>query len=155
MPDAQPRYQLPESATLAEAVAGAERGNPVPLMRQGEPVAAVVQMPAAVPMPGPIPAAAPIPMPGPIPVPAAYAAEVRAEIEESRRFLAQCRADRPRPGCDPDELQARMMRRSGRPSAEHYARVFRVEGMPAEQAEVEARRMVEADCELLARYPAA
>jgi hypothetical protein len=78
---------------------------------------------------------------------------VHAEIEESRRFLAQLRAARPRPGRDPDELQARMIRRSGAPGVDHYARVFRVEGMSPEQAEAEARRMVEADRELLARYP--
>jgi hypothetical protein len=37
---------------------------------------------------------------------------------------------------------------------DHYTRVFRAEGMSAEEATAEARRMVEADRELLARYPA-
>lgn len=82
-----------------------------------------------------------------------YEAQVRAAIEESRRFLARVRSTRPCPGTDPDELQARMMRRAGRPSTEHYARLFRVEGMPPAQAEAEARRMVAADRELLDRHP--
>lgn len=129
MPDAQPRFEVPDSGVLADAVASAERGNVVPLMRRGEPVAAVV------------------------PLDSAYAAKIYAAIEESREFLAQFRAAHPVVPHDPDELQVRMMRRSGRPSAEHYARVFRAEGMPVEQAEAEARRMVEADRELLTRYP--
>jgi hypothetical protein len=131
MPDAQPRYEVTETPTLAEPAPGGERvesGHLVPLMRRGEP---------------------------PVASEGVSAARVRATIEESRRFLAQYRATRPRPPRDPDELQARMMRRSGRPGVEHYARVFQVEGMPAEQARVEAQRMVEADRELLARYPAA
>jgi hypothetical protein len=85
---------------------------------------------------------------------AAYAAKIYAAVEEAREFFAQYRAAHPSTRHDPDELQARMMRRSGCPTVEHYARVFRTEGMPAEAAEAEARRMVEADRELLARYPA-
>jgi antitoxin (DNA-binding transcriptional repressor) of toxin-antitoxin stability system len=130
VPDAQPRYEVPDSGALAEAVASAERGNVVPLMRQGEPVAAVVSLDAA------------------------YAAKIYAAIEESREFLAQYRAAHPLIRHDRDELQVRMMRRSGCPTEEHYRRVFRAEGMPAEEAAAEARRMVEADRELLARYPA-
>lgn len=130
MSDVQPRYEVPESGVLADAVASAERGNVVPLVRRGEPVAAVVSLDAA------------------------YAAKTYAAIEESREFLAQYRAAHPFHPHDPDELQARMMRRSGCPTAEHYVRVFRAEGMSAEEAEAEARRMVEADRELLARYPA-
>lgn len=130
MPDAQLRYEVPDSGALAEAVASAERGNVVPLMRRGEPVAAVVSLDTA------------------------YAAKIYAAIEESREFLAQYRAAHPLIPHDPDELQARMMRRSGCPTVEHYTRVFRAEGMPAAEAEAEARRMVEADRELLARYPA-
>jgi antitoxin (DNA-binding transcriptional repressor) of toxin-antitoxin stability system len=129
MPEVQ-QYEVPESGVLADAVASAERGNVVPLMRRGEPVAAVV------------------------PLDAAYAAKVYAAIEESREFLARYRQAHSSPPLDPDELQARIMRRSGCPTVEHYARVFRVEGMPPEEAEAEARRMVEADRELLARYPA-
>jgi hypothetical protein len=75
-------------------------------------------------------------------------------VEESREFLARYRAVHPFPPHDPDELQARMMRRSGSPGMEHYLRVFRAEGMPPDEAEQEALRMVEADRELLARYPA-
>jgi antitoxin (DNA-binding transcriptional repressor) of toxin-antitoxin stability system len=130
MPDSEPRYEVPESGALAEAVASAEQGNMVPLMRQGEPVAAVVSLDAA------------------------YAAKIYTAIEESREFLARFRAAHPVVPHDPDELQARMMRRSGRPTVEHYTRVFRAEGMPPEEATAEARRMVEADRELLARYPA-
>lgn len=115
---------------MAEAVASAARGNVVPLMRGGEPVAAVVSLETA------------------------YAAKIYTAIEESRQFFSQLRAARPTPPADPDELQARMMRRGGRPTVEHYARVFRAEGMPAEEARREAARMVEADRELLARYPA-
>jgi antitoxin (DNA-binding transcriptional repressor) of toxin-antitoxin stability system len=129
MPEADQRYEVPESGALAEAVASAERGNTVPLMRQGEPVAAVV------------------------PLDAAYSAKIYAAIEESREFLAQYRAAHPFTPHDPDELQARMMHRRGCPTVEHYLRVFRAEGMPAEEAEAEARRMVEADRELLTRYP--
>jgi antitoxin (DNA-binding transcriptional repressor) of toxin-antitoxin stability system len=129
MSDIELRYEVPESGVLADAVASAERGNVVPLMRGGEPVAAVV------------------------PLHAAYAAKIYAAIEESREFLAQYRAAHPFVPHDPDELHVRMMRHSGRPTTEHYARVFRAEGMAAEEAEAEARRMVEADRELLARYP--
>ena len=113
---------------MAEAVASAARGHVVPLMRGGEPVAAVVSLEAA------------------------YAAKVYSAIEESREFFSRLRATRPAPPADPDELQARIMRRGGQPTVEHYARVFRAEGMPAEEAEQEAARMVEADRELLARY---
>lgn len=130
MPDAQPRYEVPDSGVLAEAVASAQRGNVVPLMRRGEAVAAVV------------------------PVDSAYAAKIYSAIEESREFLAEYRAAHPFTPHDPDELQARMMHRSGCPTVEHYLRVFRAEGMPVEEAEAEARRMVEADRELLTRYPA-
>ncbi|HEY8471846.1 MAG TPA: hypothetical protein VIL37_04325 [Natronosporangium sp.] len=80
-------------------------------------------------------------------------AKIFAAIEESRAFLAQFRAAQPPPP-DPDELHVKMMRRSGRPTVEHYCRVFRVEGMSPEEAAAEASRMVEADRELLARYPA-
>lgn len=124
------RYEVPDSGVLAEAVASAERGQMVPLMRRGEPVAAVVSLDAA------------------------YSAKVYAAIEETREFLAQYRAAHGRLPHDPDELQVRMMRRSGRPTAAHYARVFRAEGMSPAEAEAEAERMVEADRELLARYPA-
>jgi antitoxin (DNA-binding transcriptional repressor) of toxin-antitoxin stability system len=130
MPNPQPRYEVPDSGALADAVASAERGNVVPLMRRGEPVAAVVSLDAA------------------------YAVKINEAIEESRKFLAQYRAAHPLARRDPDELQARMMRRSGCPTEEHYRRVFQAEGMPAEEAAAEARRMVEADRELLARYPA-
>jgi hypothetical protein len=130
MAEAEQQYEVPESGVLAEAVASAERGNVVPLMRQGEPVAAVVSLDAA------------------------YAAKIYTAIEESREFLAQFRAAHPVTRHDPDELQARMMRRSGCPTVEHYTRVFRAEGMSPEEAAAEARRMVEADRELLARYPA-
>jgi antitoxin (DNA-binding transcriptional repressor) of toxin-antitoxin stability system len=130
MSDAPARFEVPESGALADAVASAERGNVVPLMRRGRPVAAVVSLDAA------------------------YAAKIYAAIEESRAFLERYRAAHPAAPHDPDELQARMMRRSGCPTVEHYTRVFRTEGMPAEAAEAEARRMVEADRELLARYPA-
>jgi len=130
MPDAQFRCEVPDSGALADAVASAVRGNVVPLMREGEAVAAVVSLDAA------------------------YAAKIYQAIEESREFLAQYRAAHPLPPHDPDELQVRMMRRSGCPTEEHYRRVFRAEGMPDEEAAAEARRMVEADRELLARYPA-
>ncbi|QSB16441.1 hypothetical protein JQS43_09250 [Natronosporangium hydrolyticum] len=80
---------------------------------------------------------------------------ILAAIDESRRFLAQCRAAGPHPAAESDEVQARIMRRGGCPTVEHYQRVFQIEGMPAEQARAEACRMVEADRELLARYPAA
>lgn len=83
----------------------------------------------------------------------AYDAQVRAAIVESRQFLAHVRAAFTHPDVDPDELQARMMRRTGCPDVEHYARLFRAEGMPPAQAEAEARRMVAADRELLARHP--
>jgi antitoxin (DNA-binding transcriptional repressor) of toxin-antitoxin stability system len=125
-----PAYEVPEGGVLAAAVASAERGNVVPLMRRGEPVAAVV------------------------PLDVAYSARFYQAIEESRRFLARYRAAHQFPAHDPDEVQARMMRRSGCPGVEHYLRVFRAEGMPPDEAEQEARRMVEADRELLARYPA-
>jgi hypothetical protein len=82
-------------------------------MRQGEPVAAVVSRDAA------------------------YAAKIYTAIEESREFLAQYRAAHPSTPHDPDELQARMMRRSGCPTVEHYVRVFRAEGMSAEEAAAE------------------
>jgi hypothetical protein len=85
---------------------------------------------------------------------AEYVAVFRRSVRESRRFLAEFRATRVGAPCDPDELQARIMRRSGRPTLDHYARVFRAEGMPAAAAQREARRMVEADGELLGRYPA-
>ncbi len=78
---------------------------------------------------------------------------MRAAIEESRRFLARIRSALPCASADPDELQVRIMRRAGRPSIEHYARLFRAEGMPPAQAEAEARRMVAADRELLDRHP--
>jgi antitoxin (DNA-binding transcriptional repressor) of toxin-antitoxin stability system len=130
MGEAELRYEVPDSGVLAEAVASAEQGNMVPLMRHGEPVAAVVSLDAA------------------------YAAKIYAAIEESREFLARYRQAHPIRPHDPDELQARMMHRSGCPTEEHYVRVFRAEGMPIEEAAVEARRMVEADRELLARYPA-
>lgn len=124
------QYEVPDTGELAEAVEHAERGNVVPLMRRGEPVAAVVSLDTA------------------------YVAKIYAAIEESRDFLARYRAEHPRVRHDPDELQVRMMRRSGRPTVEHYVRVFRTEGMPADEAEKEAARMVEADRELLARYSA-
>lgn len=130
MPDPQPRCEVPDSGALADAVASAARGNVVPLMRRGEPVAAVVSLDAA------------------------YAAKIYQAIAESREFLAEYRAAHPLAPRDPDELQVRMMRRSGCPTEEHYQRVFRAEGMPEEEAAAEARRMVEADRELLARYPA-
>jgi hypothetical protein len=85
---------------------------------------------------------------------AEYATVFQQSVRESRKFLAEFRATRVTGARDPDELQARIMRRSGRPTLDHYARVFRAEGMPAEAAQREARRMVEADGELLARYPA-
>lgn len=81
------------------------------------------------------------------------ALRIHRAIEECRAFLARYRADRPRPPHDPDELQARIMRRGGRPGVEQYERVFRIEGMPAAQARQQARQMVEADRELLARHP--
>ncbi len=124
------RYEVPDSSDLAEVVDSARRGNVVPLMRRGEEVAAVV------------------------PVEVAYDAKIHDAIEESRRFLARYRAAHPPAPHDPDALQARMMRRSGLPTAQHYVRVFRAEGMSPEEAQEEARRMVEADRELLARYPA-
>lgn len=124
------RYEVPDTGDLADAVESVEHGNMVPLMRRGQPVAAVVSLDAA------------------------YAAKIYEEIGESRDFLAKFRAAIPGPPHDSDELQVRMMRRSGRPTVEHYARVFRTEGMPADEAEKEAQRMVEADRELLARYPA-
>jgi hypothetical protein len=102
----------------------------VPLMGQSEPVAGVVSLDTV------------------------YAVKIHTAIEESREFLARYREAHPVRPHDPDELQARMMHRSGCPTEEHYARVFRAEGMPAEEAVVEARRMVEADRELLVRYPA-
>lgn len=123
------RYEVPDSGDLAEVVASVERGNVVPLMRRGEQVAAVV------------------------PVEVAYAARLYEAIVESRDFLARYRAAHPLTPHDPDALQVRMMRRSGCPTAQHYARVFRAEGMSPAEAEDEARRMVEADRELLARYP--
>jgi hypothetical protein len=85
---------------------------------------------------------------------AEYVAVFQRSVRENRRFLAEFRATRVGGPPDPDELQARIMRRSGRPTLDHYARVFRVEGMPADAAQREARRMVEADGELLGRYPA-
>lgn len=85
---------------------------------------------------------------------AEYAVVFCQSVRESRKFLADFRATRVAAPRDPDELQARMMRRAGRPTVDHYARVFRAEGMPADAAQREARRMVEADAELLARYPA-
>jgi antitoxin (DNA-binding transcriptional repressor) of toxin-antitoxin stability system len=124
------RFEVPESGDLADVVDSARRGNVVPLMRRGEEVAAVV------------------------PVEFVYDAKIHDAIEESRQFLAGYRAAHPPAPHDPDALQARMMRRSGCPTVYHYVRVFRAEGMSAEEAEEEARRMVEADRELLARYPA-
>jgi hypothetical protein len=85
---------------------------------------------------------------------AEYVAVFHQSVRESRKFLAEFRATRIAGPRDPDELQARMMRRSGRPTLDHYARVFRAEGMPADAAQREARRMVAADGELLGRYPA-
>ncbi len=122
--------EVPEYGALAEAVESAARGHVVPLMRGGEPVAAVVSLEAA------------------------YTAKIYSVMEESREFFSRLRASCPTPPRDPDELQARMMHRSGRPTTEHYARLFRAEGMPADEAEKEAVRMVEADRELLARYRA-
>ncbi len=78
---------------------------------------------------------------------------IHEAIEESRRFLAHYRATHPLIPRDPDAVQVRMMRRSGCPTEQHYVRVFRAEGMSPQEAEEEARRMVEADRELLARYP--
>jgi hypothetical protein len=123
------RYEVPDSGDFAEVVASAQRGNMVPLMRRGEQVAAVV------------------------PLEVAYAAKIHQAIERSRDFLARYRAAHPITPRDPDALQVRMMRRSGCPTEQHYVRVFRTEGMSPEDAEQEARRMVEADRELLARYP--
>jgi antitoxin (DNA-binding transcriptional repressor) of toxin-antitoxin stability system len=123
------RYEVPESGDLAEAVSSAQRGNVVPLTRRGEQVAAVV------------------------PVELAYAAKISEAIAQSRDFLARYRTAHPPARHDPDEVQVRMMRRSGRPGVQHYARVFRAEGMSPQEAEQEARRMVAADRELLARYP--
>ena len=85
---------------------------------------------------------------------AEFVAVFQQSVRESHKFLAEFRATRAGGPRDPDELHARMMRRSGRPTLDHYARVFRAEGMPADAAQREARRMVEADGELLARYPA-
>lgn len=80
-------------------------------------------------------------------------ADILAAVVDSREFLDRYRAAHPSPS-DPDRVQAGMMRRGGIPGVEHYARVFRAEGMPPAQAAREAQRMVEADRELLARYPA-
>jgi len=80
-------------------------------------------------------------------------AEILRAVVDSREFLDRYRAAHPSP-TDPDRVQAAMMRRGGIPGVEDYARVFRAEGMPPAQAAREAQRMVEADRELLARYPA-
>jgi hypothetical protein len=89
----------------------------------------------------------------PSPAHATGPAEILRAVVDSREFLDRYRAAHPSPA-DPDRVQAAMMRRGGIPSVEHYARVFRAEGMSPAQATREAQRMVEADRELLARYPA-
>src|SRR5690554_698387 len=114
---------------------------------RGEPAAAAGRVertgPDAVPGTG---------RPGPR-APATKTADILAAVVDSREFLDRYRAAHPSPA-DPDRVQAAMMRRGGIPSVEHYARVFRAEGMSPAQATREAQRMVEADRELLARYPA-
>ena len=56
-----------------------------------------------------------------------YEAQVRAAIEESRRFLARIRSALPCASADPDELQVRSCA-APLPSIEHYARLFRAVG---------------------------